>query len=433
MTFGGLGRYAGARAMRYLFGDSKAFVYQFDFLATLELFMSAATRVVQLEGDAHKKARDLEAASEARVAGIEALTALHQSICLAMEASIGVSQTGPRGTMSAVDPHPDLVEYVDRMKDHSARLIRERRQQHKDEGERATLALKAESEQRAALVRQYFDEFFRHAELPIESSRVSLKLGEGKDAKNELGVVFRNPGNVISSFVLSAARHPEWAHPRKVSEFVAELSLPVGTKKSFFKGQVSPEQVLLTDYVISRADVHDRGFELALRKRADVKESFVFKVTKNEKGTAGEVDRVDDPNKAALSPALAPEDIAKLDALASALRGSFTALFRDRESVVRIELEGKRVYENQLALELVKRFVAVFAPVVEEVVSRSPSPEELSLKREDDTGRREEIYLRRDELLMKLQPLNAEGRGYFAPLGLDDWVPTLTVRPPDIG
>lgn len=419
--------------MRYLFGDSKPFPFGFDFLATLEAFMSAATRVVELEADGRRKVVEAEHASQARMAGVEALTALHQSISLAMEASIGVSQTGPRGTMSAVDPHPDLVEYVDRMKEHSAKLIRERRQQHKELSERETLAIKSGAEQSDGLVRQYFDEFFKLAELPIDSSRISLKLGEGKDAKNELGVVFRNPGSVISSFVLSASRHPEWAHPRKVSDWLSELDLPVAIKKSFFKGQVSPEVVHLADYVVSRADVHDRGFELALRKKPELKDSFVFKVVKSDKGVSGEVDRVDDPNKAALSPALAAEDIAKLDKLAQALRSAFSVLFRERESVVRIELDGKRVYEHRLGLELVHRLVAVFAPVVEEIVLRSPSPEELSLKREDDSGRREEIYLRRDELLKKLSPLNAEGRGHFAPLGLDDWVPTLTVRPPDIG
>jgi hypothetical protein len=101
--------------------------------------------------------------------------------------------------------------------------------------------------------------------------------------------------------------------------------------------------------------------------------------------------------------------------------------------VVRIDLDGKDVYKNHLGLALVSRLVKTFAPIVEEITTRSPSEAELSLKREDDSGKREELYLRREELLKKLQPLNAEGRGYFAPLGLDDWVPTLTVRPPDVG
>jgi len=244
-------------------------------------------------------------------------------------------------------------------------------------------------------------------------------------------VVFRNQGEVVTSFMLGTAKHPHWAQPRKVSEFVPALDLTVGTKKSFFKGVVSPELVHLGDYVIGKADVHNRGAEIALRKKAELKDSYIFKIQKSDKGISGEVERPDDPNAKALSPALSPEDAEQIDKLAQLVREGFEPLFTERESVVRVDLDGKDVVKNRLGLALVSRLVKTFAPLVEEITQRSPSEQELSLKLEDDHGKREELYLRRDELLKKLQPLNAEGRGVFAPLGLDDWVPTLTVRPPD--
>ena len=61
---------------------------------------------------------------------------------------------------------------------------------------------------------------------------------------------------------------------------------------------------------------------------------------------------------------------------------------------------------------------------------RSPNARELSLKREGSDGRREEFYLKRDQLIEALQPLPREGRAVFAPLGLDEWVPAATMRPP---
>jgi hypothetical protein len=100
--------------------------------------------------------------------------------------------------------------------------------------------------------------------------------------------------------------------------------------------------------------------------------------------------------------------------------------------MLRLELDGRDVYANGLSLQLVTRLVTSFAPTVEAIVARSPSTQELSLKKEHDDGRREELYLRREDLLKKLAPLHAEGRGVFAPLGLDDWVPTMTMRPPEV-
>ena len=65
-----------------------------------------------------------------------------------------------------------------------------------------------------------------------------------------------------------------------------------------------------------------------------------------------------------------------------------------------------------------------------EVVRKSPNANELSLKREGDGGRREELYLKREQLIATLAALPHERRGIFAPLGLEDWVPAVTSRAP---
>ena len=45
------------RTMRFLYGDSAPFPLGYNFLATLEAFMTAATRIVQLEADTRELAR----------------------------------------------------------------------------------------------------------------------------------------------------------------------------------------------------------------------------------------------------------------------------------------------------------------------------------------------------------------------------------------
>ena len=73
---------------------------------------------------------------------------------------------------------------------------------------------------------------------------------------------------------------------------------------------------------------------------------------------------------------------------------------------------------------------AELAPTVVEISKRSPNPQELSLKHEDDSGRREEIYLRKQDLLSKLEPLDRESRAVFGPFALggrDEPLPAFDV------
>lgn len=414
--------------MRYLFGDSKPFPLTFNFLATLEAFMSAATRVVQLETEGAKQKAQLAKTNQERVATVDTFDALHQSITVTVNQVI-TGGYGPRGTVSDSEPPPEIQEYAQKLNDYSAKLIQEKRMLAKAATDRETAELAVASDERDAEMKLHLEHFFRTVDVPVLSSRVSLKL-VGRDAKSELGVVFRNQGDIVTGFTLSPAKHPVWTAPRKVSDFVPAFDLTVGTKKSFFKGVVTAEVVSLHDWVVGRADVHDRGAEIALRKKGELRDAYVFKLQKSSKGMTGEVDRPDDPNAKSLSPTLELDDVLKVDMLAQRIRESFEPLFAERETVVCVDLDSKDVFKHQLGLAVVSRLVKTFAPLVEEITSRSPSDQELSLKLEDDNGKREELYLRRDDLLKKLQPLNAEGRGVFAPLGLDDWVPTLTVRPP---
>lgn len=414
--------------MRYLYGDSTPFPYDFDFLLTLGAFMTAATRVVQLEAEAQRQGHELAKGSEARGAGLEQIARLHQDLVSFMDQAVAPSVNGPRGTFSD-DTHPAALDYAKKLKDYSARVVHEQRQVDKDTYDRESARLASDHERRSIEIKAAIDEFFRVSVLPVLSSRSSLKLLEGKDHRYEVGVVFRNLGDVVTSFVLSAAKSPQWSTPKKVADLMPGFDLRVGAKKAFFKGTVTPELVHLDDYVLSRADIHDRGCEIGLRKKLDLKDSYTFRIQKADKHLAGEVDRLDDPNAKALSPLLEAEDAIKVDLLAQTIRASLKDLYMEREAVARVEIEGKDVYKTKLALSLVGRMVRTFAPIVEEITRRSPSTEELSLKLENDKGKREELYLRRDELLSKLQPLNAEGREVFAPLGLDDWVPTLTIEP----
>ena len=419
--------------MRYLYGDSVAFPLQFNFLATLEVFMASATRVVMLEAETQKQTVKANQASLARVQAIEAVEGLHEKAMRAISDALDASGAGPRGTMviedPALAPSPLVVDYTQRLMAFAERFIEEQRGHAKQATERESQELLADTEKRAAEVWLELDSFFRTARLQILGTRFAMKL---RDDKNAVGAVFLNPDGIVSHFELGAAKSAAWRSPRKVGELVQGVDLMIGVKKAFFKGTVSPDHVHLDDHVISRFDVAPESFEIALRKKIDQKDAYTLRLTTTANGVAGEVDRLDDPNAKALPTALVASDIAILEKLWVALRLECTTLMDHRDKLTRLELDGQDVFADHLALDVVSRLVATLAPTVKEIAQRSPSDQELSLKKENDDGRREELYLTKDELISKLQPLPASGRQVFAPLGLEGWVPSLSMRPPPV-
>lgn len=419
--------------MRYLYGDSVDFPLQFNFLATLEVFMASATRVVMLEAETQKQASKAALASQGRVQSIEAVEKLHEMAMRSIGDALDASSAGPRGTMVIEDPEhapsPMVIEYTKQLMAFAERFLEGQRALAKQATEQESAELLADTSKRAVEVRAELETFFKTAHLQVLGTRFAMKL---RDDKPAVGAVFLNPDGIVSHFELGAHRKTAWLNPRKVGELVQNVDLQIGVKKAFFKGTVSPDTVHLDDWIISRFDAAPESFEMAVRKKIDQKDLFILRLTQTKNGVAGDVERLEDPNGKALPGALIAADIALVEKVWNALRAECTALMDHREKLTRLELDGNDVFGEHLALDCVRRLVATLAPTVKEIAQRSPSDQELSLKKETEDGRREELYLRKSELLAKLQPLPASGREVFAPLGLEGWVPSLSMRPPPV-
>ncbi len=404
---------------RFLYGDSSSFPFDFNFLGTVEAFMAAASHVVLGETETKGQAQAAAAAERARGETLTAMKGLHQRLMLALERA-----TNDEAYNTARDYTSELQEAAKRIVDRHHRNAREA-----TEAEAAQLA--ADRERRSLESRGHLETFFLHAQMPVTDWQISLELSEGKEGRNAVSALLTHPQRVTSTVALDPAG--DWSHPRKVSEFASGMDLMVGVKKSFFGGKVSAEQMNLDDWYIGTFELRDDLARISLRKKLDVKDSLVFHLRRSEAGTlSGHVDHPGDANAAQLPSALGEPDLAKLDGLWRALRAQSEPMLERKTKLLSLTLDDTDVFPNGLALPLVVRLVDSFAPIVRAIVERSPNDHELSLKVEHDGGRREEVYLRRNELLQKLQPLNADGRAVFGPFGLDDWMPTLTVRPPDV-
>ena len=408
-------RYPGV-SMRYLFGDSTPFPLPFDFLRTLEAFMTAGTRVLLLEHRGRKLSEETLATQLERAKGLETLSRFHE----AQMRSLGEA---------LVPKHPYAVEYAQRLAEHALSLVTEQRRSVQESNERGEARVRSESDRTGEEIATHLRTFFLTARLPTQGKRLSTTLVDGRpDARASLV----HPGGVGVTFTLGTAKAPAWSAPRKLSELVGHIELTVGIKKSWIGNKISREPVRLDDWVVSSADLDETTATIALRRRPDQKESLIFKLRRDEAGFGANFEHPGDPNAELVPSAAEASDLPHLERLWTAIAATFDEILEERTAITAVSLDSEDVFEQRLGQKLVERLVMVLGPTTLEVARRSPNQHELSLKREGDNGRREELYLKRDQLLEGLQPLPREGRAVFAPLGLDGWVPATTMRPPNV-
>jgi hypothetical protein len=403
--------------MSYLFGDSTPFPQPFDFLKTLEAFMTAGTRVVLLEHQARKVAEEAAAAQGERARGLETLERFHDGVIRAVDGAV-------------VPQHPYAVEYAQRLAERAAGLVNEQRRSIQELDDADLLRVRGERERANEEVATHLRGFFRAARLPTLETKLSTRLAEGRP---EATAVLAHPGGIGVSFTFGAARSPAWSAPRRLSDLVPHLELVAGIKKSWIGNKITREPLRLDDWVVGSAELEEAAATVAVRRKADQKDTLIFTMRRDGGTFSAEIAHPGDPNAGQVPSAAEAGDLPHLERLWTALLGTFDPLLAERPVVAGITLDGEDALARGLGQTLVERLVAVLAPPTLEVAQRSPNASELSLKREGSDGRREELYLKRAELLEALQPLPREGRAVFAPLGLDEWVPAMTMRPPAVG
>ena len=399
--------------MRYLFGDSTPFPLPFDFLRTLEVFVTAGTRVVLLEHRARELAGETFAAHHDRGHGLDALAKFHDAVLRTLDGGMA-----PR--------HALVVEYAERLGGHATSLMHELRQRVREADDGDAVRIRSERDRTNEEVARHLCAFFQAGRLPTLGTRLWTTLVDGRP---EARATLLHPGGVGVSFTLGTTKVPAWCAPRRISDLVGHLELVAGIKKSWIGGKVSREPVRLDDWIVGAAELGDApqpSATIALRRRPDQKDTLILKLRREGGAFAADVEHPADPNAGQVPVAADPADGPQLERLWAALSAAFDEIVEERAVVTRVSLDGEDAIAAGLGQEVVARLVTVLAPTTLEIARRSPNARELSLKREGDGGRREELYLKRDALLEAIGPLPREVRSVFGPLALDDWPPEAT-------
>lgn len=390
--------------MRYLYGDSVPFPPQYDFLAALEAFCTQAARVVKLDAEARALRKSAEEAAVTRARAVEELEAFHQE-------ALGALRDAAKDSAQ-----PLVHDYVRQVADLAARIAEDARRMALATSDREAAQTRGECDKRRTEVRDALEKLFVAVRLPVEETQVAMTLVDGR---NDMSGSVTFEGGIFASFTLGAGEVSDWSAPRHVRELAQDVTLPVGVKRSMFKRTVAPETITLDEYVFGGFELTDERAEIRLRRRVQEPDSLVFTLRRIEDRLKAEVHHPDDAEADSGLPSVLDQTSAtEIERLWQLLRQACNPVLARKKRLVRLVLGGNDVFEHDLGTQLVSHIVSVIAPIVSEVAKRSPNAHELSLKVENDTGRREEIYLRKAQLVSVLSSVTPKERGVFDPLGL---------------
>ncbi len=184
-------------------------------------------------------------------------------------------------------------------------------------------------------------------------------------------------------------------------------------KKPFLKKELVPEMVSIDDYLLSDLILSGKELEVVFKKRLDTaSERFRFKMDLGEEfgievyhAQENEVEK----NILAVPELKAELSFQRLHELGDKIAEQINILYPKKQRLAALDLRNKDVFEENMVFELMQKVAEIFAIAVAEIRKRSPSEEELSLKIEDESGRRSEIYLKKSKVKEKLGAIKEKG------------------------
>jgi hypothetical protein len=170
--------------------------------------------------------------------------------------------------------------------------------------------------------------------------------------------------------------------------------------------------------VLGGLDLAEESAEIRLRRKPSERDLIVFNIRRDDAQLVAEVHHPGDSEAEGLPSELDSKALGELDRLWQLLRAGIAGLLSRKERLTSLALDGEDPSDSDKVVPFVEIVVKLIAPTVAEISKRSPSAAELSLKAEDDAGRREEFYVKKADLLANLEALGAPERKIFDALAI---------------
>jgi hypothetical protein len=387
--------------MKYLYGDSVPCPIQYNFLTAFETFIDAAAQTVRLDQEIAQVEAKIAAGVASRERALEIVEEFHRKAMASLE------------KLREQYDDPNSAAYARQVREHADTLVTEARTNCKLANDKEAKEHGSEFDRRRKEISSAIERFLKTDLMPVLGWSVTMRLTDGQ---NQLTAILSHPGDVITSFSIGTGQAPSWQSPVRVASLVQGLDLQLGVRKSWITGSVARSAVSLDDYLIGGFELGDDTAEIRLRKRAEQPDAFVFKLERKAERLLVQLQRPGEEDDTVTD--LDEEDRARLEKLWQMLRQSVKTTLRFRTHLLSVRVGGQDLFEAKRLRPFLERVIESIAPIVQQIIEHSPNPNELSMKIESDEGRREEVYVRRESLIAKIEVLDDAGRAVFAPMGL---------------
>ncbi len=394
--------------MKYLYGDSTEFPQQRDFLALLDNFVDTSVKAITLENTVF----DLKETIKDR-------RLLKNSVLDEMDKFLLTVENAIAGAVAGSKEQETIVRYAEKSKEFLKKFIEDGKAKYSDEIFQEIAEFEKKVKEADEENRKTLESFFMQDPLPIINKRYIIKATEDSYASL---VHVDCEGNISCIFEIASSEIPFWDGHVKAYDFLRGVEVPARMKKPFLKKELVPDIVKLDDYLLSDLVLSGKELEVVFRKRLDAStERFRLKMDFREEFSV-EVYHAEEngveTNIQAVSELKAALSIHRLHEFGDKIVEQTNMLYQKRRRLKTLHLGGRDVFEENLIFGLMQKVAEIFAAAVAEIKKRSPSEEELSLKAEDESGRRREIYLKKSQVKEKLGVIKEKGERLHDILGV---------------
>lgn len=385
--------------MKYLFGDSTESQLQKDFLALLDNYVDVSVKVITLENTVFDLKEDIRDRRKLKNAVIEQLDNCLSTAEQAISNAVATSKEKTEINQYAAKSKDFLTKYIENGK---TKFSEEVFQEISDFDKKVNAA---DKENKATL-----ESLFIQDPLPIINKNFIIKATkDGFAAK--VKVVFE--GDISAIYGVISSQVPFWNRNVRVSEFIKGIEIPARMRKPLLKKEEVPDVVSVDDYLVTDVVQLGKELEVVIRKRSDPEsERFRMKMVFKDE-FAIEVYHAEEKEVEKYIQAVPAMsilvNIPKLREFGEKMLARTNTLYPKKRSMESLQMNQKDVLEENQIFELMQRIAEVYAPTIAMIKKHSPSGEELSLKAEDESGKRSEIYLKKSKVKEKLSIIKDKG------------------------
>lgn len=385
--------------MKYLFGDSTEFRTQRDFLQLLNNFIDTSIKGITFENTVFDL---IEKIKNKRI--------FKHSVLDEMDILLSTVESALADVVSKSKEQETIVKHSEKSKELVKNYIEESKTKFTDDISRDIDIFEQEIADAYSQNREMLESFFIQDPITVIDKRYTIKaIEEGyyilvqSYCDSDISYVF----NITTSDTF-------WKSYIKISNFMKGVTIPARMKKPFLKKEEVPDMINIDDYILSDLILSRKELEIVFKKRIyttserfRLKMNFVNEFTidiyhTEENSTEKNILEVPELKNAL--------NISRLRELGEKILENVDSLYERRQKLKSIYIGDKDVLEDNIVFELMQKVAEILTPIVTEIKEHSPfREEELSIKEEDEHGKRREIYLKRTDIREKFGTIKEKG------------------------